>query len=398
MSKDKEIKIGVFVATLIGVNAMIGAGILALPALIANIAGPAGIISFMMSISIGILLGLSLARLAIIHPGKGWNYLYPSLWGGHVCGIIASLAYLFGIIIAMGFLVQQAGVWIHPFIPNFAPDITGLFVLAALTLLVIAGNQIASWGQYIIAACVVVPLFVTASICWMHFDSNVFTNFMPHGISSLFSAAVVSLFSFLGFETSLSLYSSLKNPSRTIVLSIIFSIMIVGALYTFFTAGILFSIPLSLFKHGLNEPLPLVLQRSFSHYFYLPILLMVGGLFAILGTLHSMIWSVGALFYDVLSKFQSHQIVRALQTNAITPHRVVVFTSIAIGLSSLSVGGQNLVILSVVLIIMSYMLSIVYLLLQPNEWKSGYAFIALGAFMSCLALLYNVCAPLLGYL
>lgn len=394
MSRDDETKVGIIVATLIGVNAMIGAGVMALPALVAKTAGPAGILSFLLSTVCGIFLGLSLARLAIIHPGKAWNYLYPSLWGGHTCGMLSASCYLFGIIIAMGFLVQQAGIWLHPFIPMIEPQSLGIITLALLTLLVLAGAHVSSWGQYIIASCVVVPLLITTIVCWSHFSFEAITPFMPFGTASIFSAASLTLFSFFGFESISSLYSSLQNPSRTIMYATILSISIVGFIYMIFTAGILFSVPLSCFSAGVNEPLSIVVKRAFPQYTFLPALILVAGLFAIIGTLHSMIWSVGNLFFDVISRVRTRFIIKLLNAKVITNSRIVIVTSVFMGLSSL-VHAEQLIKLAVVLVIITYLLAIIYLLFQKKEWESGFNFITVSACISGIILLYHAGLPLL---
>lgn len=395
MSRDDSTKIGTTVATLIGINAMIGAGIMALPSLIAHTAGPAGVYSFILSTISALLLGLSLARLAIVHPGKGWNYLYPSLWGGHLCGMFSATCYLSGIVIAMGFLVQQAGVWLHPFFPMFSISVLGLLLLVLLALLVLAGANVSTWGQYIIAGCVVVPLVITSVFCWSQFSAANLTPFMPFGVRSIFSAAAIVLFSFLGFESISSLYSSLKNPTTTIVRATIFSIIIVGCVYLLFTAGILFSVPMSGFVEGINEPLSSVLYRIFPHYAFLPIFILVSGLFAIIGTLHSMIWSVSVLFFDVLSRARGNFIKKLLNNNVITQTRIVLFTSLCIAISSRSVQGEFLVSIAVILVIVSFLLSLAFLLFQKKEWKSGHNIITFGAFISGLILLYGAGMPLI---
>jgi len=103
----EERKIGFRAAVIIAVNAMIGAGVLAMPAVLGRNVGPASIISFFIGIGAVLCIGLSLGRAAEIYPGRGWNYLYPSKWAGHRMGMLASSAYLIGVVIAMGFLVQQ---------------------------------------------------------------------------------------------------------------------------------------------------------------------------------------------------------------------------------------------------------------------------------------------------
>ena len=72
-----------------------------------------------------------------IYPGKGWSYLYPSKWGGHKIGLLSSVSYLFGVIVAMGLLAQQAGVYCHVFVPFMSAKWLGVIILFLLMFLVL---------------------------------------------------------------------------------------------------------------------------------------------------------------------------------------------------------------------------------------------------------------------
>ncbi|MFC1894917.1 hypothetical protein ACFLYH_03135, partial [Candidatus Dependentiae bacterium] len=71
-------KIGIRSAVIVGINAMVGAGIVAIPTVLASKVGPAGIISCIISTIAVMCIGVSLGRAAEICPGDGWNYLYTS--------------------------------------------------------------------------------------------------------------------------------------------------------------------------------------------------------------------------------------------------------------------------------------------------------------------------------
>src|ERR1700722_6445072 len=102
-------KIGVATATIIGMNAMIGSGIFTAPATMASYVGPAGIIAYLIVIISVWFIAQSLARLAQLYPEEGSFYVYTKQWGGHIMGLIATTAYLIGLIIAMGLLTQMSG-------------------------------------------------------------------------------------------------------------------------------------------------------------------------------------------------------------------------------------------------------------------------------------------------
>ena len=128
-------KIGLFTATIIGMNAMIGAGIFTIPsALTANI-GPIGLCSFLL-VAAGVwCLAQSFARVAQLFPQEGSFYTYASQSGGHMVGMIAAGCYLIGLLIAMGLLTHAAGSYLHQTFPTIADTHLALIALVFLVLL-----------------------------------------------------------------------------------------------------------------------------------------------------------------------------------------------------------------------------------------------------------------------
>src|SRR5436309_583154 len=122
-------KIGVATATIIGMNAMIGSGIFATPAVLAANVGPAGILAFLFVIVAVWFMAQSLARVAELYPEEGAFYTYAKQWSGHTGGMIASTAYFVGLLIAMGLLAQMAGTYLKLFFPGYTEHTLGLVAL-----------------------------------------------------------------------------------------------------------------------------------------------------------------------------------------------------------------------------------------------------------------------------
>lgn len=381
-------KIGLLTATIVGMNAMIGIGIAGLPAILANEVGPAGIISCIFSIFLILCIGLSLGRAAELFPGAGWNYLYPSKWGGHKVGIIASTFYVLAVVAAMGFLTQQAGIWCSTFIPFMPAKYLGVLITLILMLFVIAGAETSSRVQYLIAACVILPLGATALYCWFNFDINLVTPFAPHGTGSIFHAVPLIVFAFGGFESIISLYAILEKPKTNIPRAFIFAILGVGSLYIFFFYGILFAIPNKYFEGGLNTTLFHVLSAYFPQAKILATLVLFGAVFGIIGTLHSMIWSLSTLITSVLKRTKSKLIHNALDKKIWNNKTSVIITTIAIATTSLLIKGETLLPLTSMLIISTFVLSIFALVFVKKEWKSGHNIITLFGLATGVSMIY----------
>lgn len=381
--ENHQEKIGFGSALIIAINAMVGAGVLAMPAVLARNVGPACIFSFLLSVFAVLCIGLSLGRVAHIYPGDGWNYRYPSQWAGHLVGMYSAFSYIVAVIIAMGFLVQQAGCWVHNLIPYlFTQQQWGIGVLLVLTFLVLAGTEVAATGQYVIAVFVLAPLLYTSFICWQHIQPAYFSPFMPEGFSSVFNALPHALFGLIGFECVASLSSVVENPSKTVPRVFVTAIICVGILYLVFVCGILFAIPKQFLTDDLNHTLAAVLQTVFPMHRFFSQLVLVGGTFAIIGTLHSMIWSVSSLLMDIVKKVRFSGMRLMVHHGWWNRMASVIIAASGMLLISLIAPPRWLMPLTALFVVPSYLFSIMPLLFIRHEWYSGRNLVTLAGLVS----------------
>jgi len=370
-------KMGLITATIIGINAMIGAGIVAMPTVLSSNVGPAGILSCIFSALSVMFIGVSLGRATEIYPGEGWNYLYPSKWGGHKLGMFSASCYLFGLITGLGFLSQQVGVWFNSFLPFITAPHFKYIIMITIMFIILAGTKTSSVVQYLIISFVIIPMAITSIFCWFNFNSNLVFPFMPYGISSVLTGGSKIMFALIGFESIISLYGVIKNPTKNIPIAFILSIGAVGLIYIFFFYGILFAIPKHYFAKGLNDTLANILLNAFPKAHILADMVLIGAVFGILGTIHSMTWSISTLLTTVLKKSKSNNIKLALQKNIWTNKVSVIVITVLILLSSIIIKLEDLLYVTVFFVALSYVLSIMYLLFIKKEWYSGRNFITL---------------------
>lgn len=381
-------KIGLLAAAVIGINAMVGIGVITIPSMLALHVGPAGVLTYTLSVLIVIALGIALGRVASRYPGEGWTYLYPAAWAGHRVGIFSAVAYLVGVLIAMGFLIQQAGIWGHQFIPFVSPVTLGVSIILLLMLVVLAGAQASSIGQFIIGACVTIPLIATGAVCWANFDVSLLHPFAPHGVMSIISTAPKALFALLGFECIVSLYSVVHNPVKNVPRAFLIAIFFVGGLYLFFTGGLLSSIHPSFFSAGLNETLSSVLKHAFPTHRMLSTAVLVGAMFGIIGTLHSMLWSASALFTDTLRKIRSPFVAGLLESKRWNCSTSVILSTLIMIASSFLFHAEVLIDLTDILLIFPSVLSLCALFFIPEEWRSGRNIVAIIGLFGGATMLY----------
>jgi len=302
MAQENVSKIGVVTATIIGMNAMIGAGIFTAPAAIGSFVGPAGIIAYVFVIIAVWFIAQSLARVASRFPQEGSFYTYAKQWGGHAIGCIAGYSYLIGLLIAMGLLAQIAGSFLHhPFFPNTSSSTLGLIALFSLVVLNMFGVVLSELGQQILIVTTTFPLLATTIMCFTKANLNNLIPFAPYGFRNVMQATKIVIFGFFGFECASSLFSIVKDPQRNVPRALTYSIGIVGGIYLLFVGSIILSTPLALFTDP-RVALPAVLQSIFPTNPWMLTIIHISMLSAVLGTIHSMIWSSSALMVSLLKQ------------------------------------------------------------------------------------------------
>lgn len=370
MSTPTGAKIGVATATIIGMNAMIGSGIFTAPATMGALVGPAGILAYVIVVASVWFIAQSIARVAYLYPQEGSFYVYASQWGGHIMGLLASGAYFVGLLIAMGLLSQMAGTYLQVFFPSISAYSLGIITLAALTILNMFGVVLSSVGQHILIVCTLFPLITTTIMCLTKFNMANLVPFAPHGFANVLKATRIVIFGFFGFECAASLFNIVHDPEKNVPRALTYSILLVGAIYTLFVGSIIVSTPLHLFADP-RTPLSETLTIIFPHSAWIITVIHFAILSAIIGTVHSMIWTSSNLLTLLVKKLKSNCAKKIVASGFFSSKMSVLLVGICILISYVTLKNPNLFFyLTAVFIVFTYMSSMITLLTLPSEWRS----------------------------
>ena len=370
MAENNTKKIGLSTATITGMNAMIGSGIFAIPAILATTVGPAGILAFIFVVISVWFIAQSLARVAKLFPQEGSFYTYTKQWAGHTMGLISSGSYLVGLLIAMGLLCQIVGHHITYFFPHTSPETLGLMALTTIIIINMFGVSLSQLGQQVLIFFTVLPMFITIILCLTKIDFNLLTPFAPYGFSNILKATQPVLFSFFGFECASALYNSVRNPEKNVPKALTYSILLVGIIYILFVGSILLSTPLTLFATE-KTTVPEILNITFPNLPWIATVINISIISAILGTIHSMVWACSSLMLSFFKKMKSTSIKHLITKGTINKATCVALVGIAIFGSFTAIKKMNLFFsLAVTFIVFSYITSITALLFIKQEWKS----------------------------
>lgn len=374
-------KIGLYTAIIIGLNAMVGAGIFTIPTVLAQDVGPAGIISFALMALGCWFISLSLSRITELFPQEGSFYTYTRPWAGHLGGLVASLSYLLGIIVAMGLLSQASGNYLHHYFPTISSTLLTSGTLLALTIFNMIGVSFSAVGQQILFWATLFPIIATIGLCITKASFTNLTPFCPNGTLSILKSTRIAAFSFFGFESAASLFSIIKDPEKNLPRALSSSLLIVAVLYLSFITTLLLAVPLSLFKTS-NGTITAPLLHIFSDQTWLIEMIHFASIAAILGTLHSMIWSSGIFLLSLCKRLRLDITQKLIAHGYFNERTSIMLIAACIYASFITFKSEYFFYYTAVFMLAAYAMAIITLLTMRSEWKSGRNYITLLALVT----------------
>jgi amino acid transporter/nucleotide-binding universal stress UspA family protein len=234
-------------ATLIGVGAMIGAGIFVLTGIAAGVAGPALILAFFLNGFVALLTAMSYAELGSCYHDAGGGYLWAKeglpRWNGFISGWMSWFAHAVACsVYAIGF-----GAYFEHLLKelNIAVPHWGFLgphkILAAGVAILFAyinfrgASETGKVGNLVtITKIIILAIFVLFGLEWIIKRGNWqahFTPFMPYGWSGVFKAMGLTFIAFEGYEVIAQSSEEIRNPRKNIPRAVFLSLAIVIPIY-----------------------------------------------------------------------------------------------------------------------------------------------------------------------
>src|SRR3990167_1055951 len=370
-------KIGLFTATIISMNCMMGSGIFVTPVELSTMAGPAAILSMLFVVVAVWFMAMSIARVASIIAAEGSFYAYVKSWAGHTIGVIAASLYVLGLVIAMGGLLGHvAGAYAYKVLHIGTPWGLGLTILLLLTFLNLLGVVISKAIQYVIITLTVLALLSTTIICFFHADINNLFPFVPHGAWGIFQAMQVFILGLFGFEAAASLFPIVENASKNIPKALAYAISAVGVLYILFVFSIILAVPTHIFTTS-DMPITEALGQVLRYGSWILPFINIAIVTAVSGVLHSMIWSSSSLTFSLLKNLKSPWVKNLIKNKVITPRISVLIVGIPIILCHLPKPNFGLIFPLVAASIVTAYILAMWSLLSTKYNKSVITYIGL---------------------
>jgi APA family basic amino acid/polyamine antiporter len=254
-------KLSLFEATAIGLGNIIGAGIFVMAGSTIYLAGPAALISFIITGLLAMSIGLNSAELASKYPeSEGGVYSFAKLTMGDTVGFLVGwmrmISYsVSGAATALGFASYLQ-------IQGYTLIIAGLLILV-LGGLYLAGLKLVSEVESVLVALNVLGLvlFIVFALISGRFNTLHFTPIAPHGLYGIFTASSLAFFAYSGFNTIATLTPDVENGEKTVPKAIVLSLAITSVLYIMVVFSMLYLLPWQIYGQQAN-PLSFALQKA----------------------------------------------------------------------------------------------------------------------------------------
>ncbi|WP_140718752.1 MULTISPECIES: APC family permease [Gammaproteobacteria] len=259
--------------TFIGLGSIFGSGWLFAASHVSAIAGPAGILSWVIGGIAVLLLGLVYCELGAALPRAGGVVRYPEYSHGallgSLMGFITLIAFSSLIAIEVEACRQYAAAWF----PSLSqpgsthPSLSGWLLQFALLVLFFGlnyfsvktfalANNIVSVFKFVVPVLVIVLLLA-------HFDTgnlhvHGFAPFGAAGVEAAISAGGI-IFAYLGLTPIVSVASEVREPQRTIPIALILSVALSTVIYVLLQLAFLGGIPADHLADGWSG-----IDRTFS--------------------------------------------------------------------------------------------------------------------------------------
>jgi basic amino acid/polyamine antiporter, APA family len=217
----------------LGIGGAIGAGIFAMPGIIAGKAGAAGILSFAISGAVILMVAICYERFSLLIPNgsSAYSYVYHSV-GELFAWIVAFglfLEYSFGAsAVAIGwaeYLKRALSIELPQFFSGpstvgghfvFGINIIAFAVILLVTVVLIAGGVKKSAMLNLLLVCLKLILLTTFLIAGLrHVNPANWIPFMPRGWEGVFQGAATALFPYIGFDALFTFARESKSTKDT---------------------------------------------------------------------------------------------------------------------------------------------------------------------------------------
>ena len=340
--------------TMIGVGAMIGAGVFVLTGIAAGVAGPALIVAFALNGLISLCTAMVYAELGSCFHDAGGGYLWVkrglpdpngflSGWMSWFAHAVACSLYALGFGAYFGLLLDIAGYEAGHDWPISLEKLLATLVVAGFCYINYRGaSETGKAGNVVTAAKIVVlGVFIGVGIwaMWRNpgWTAN-FDGFMAKGWSGVFMAMGLTFIAFEGYEIIAQCSEEVRDPKRNIPRAIFISLAVVVPIYLFVAwvaIGAIDGGGVPTWQYLAEKKEIAMVEAARQFFAGGGLMILVGGLLSTMSALNATIYSSSRVSFAMGRDHNLPTMFARLSTRHKTPH-------VSIGFSMLLIIGMLL--------------------------------------------------------
>jgi amino acid efflux transporter len=219
--------------TALYVGAVLGTGVIALPALAAKVAGPASLLAWLGLAILSAPLAATFAALGARYPSAGGVATYARLAFGDPAATAVGWCFFFAIPVGAPAAALWAGEYLSAAFGGgtFGTDATAVALMVAVPTANAFGVRLAGRLQLALAALLSAFLLTAVGSALPYARLANLRPFAPHGWASIGSAAELLVWCFIGWEVVSYLTAEFRRPARDVPRATAAAVIVVGAMY-----------------------------------------------------------------------------------------------------------------------------------------------------------------------
>jgi amino acid efflux transporter len=233
VSTVRHARFGVPAGTALYVGAVLGPGVLILPALAAHAAGPASVLAWAGLLAVSVAVATTFAALGVRHPVAGGAAAYVHAAFGRLPAAATAWCFLAGVVIGAPTVSLVGGFYVAHLVGGGRP--VAVAAAAAMLAAALAANaggvRMSASVQLGLAALLAALLLVAILAALPHARAAHWAPFAPHGWVAIGTAANLLMLSFVGWEAVAHLAGEFADPLRQLPRAMLGAIAVVAVLY-----------------------------------------------------------------------------------------------------------------------------------------------------------------------
>ncbi|MFC6707569.1 amino acid permease [Flexivirga alba] len=217
----------------LSIGAVLGTGVITLPALGVQVAGPASLIAWIALVLLSIPLATTFAAMGARRPdGRGVSAYVDDAFGSRAAGAIGWCFY-FAVPVGAPPASLMAGAYVSDAIGGgrMTAVATATCLIVGVGLLNAAGLRLSGRVQLVLTAVLAALISVAVLVAAPHGTTAHLDPFAPHGIGAIGAAAALLVWGFAGWEAIAPLAGEYRNPRRDLPRATAIALAVVSVLY-----------------------------------------------------------------------------------------------------------------------------------------------------------------------